>query len=575
MPKIHKLSSDIIAKIAAGEVIERPSFAVKELLENSIDAKATNIEIQLEQAGLKKIQVTDSGEGMDTDDVKNCWLPHTTSKLDETNGLTHIQSLGFRGEALSSLAAISTLTIKSRQQHASIGYQVEIDNGKLTSSQMVGMPQGTVIRAENLFAAIPARKKFLKSLQTEFRHVYAVVESAALAHPEIRFALTHNNRLILDLPAHQTISDRTEKLLGESTFSLLIPFTKEDSYVSLTGFLGKPQLTTSATSKQILFINNRHVSDKMIALAVKESFGTMLESTRYPVFVISLTLPFEMVDVNVHPRKEQVSLHNNKLIFQTVKQLMQEVLQENNISFYNLSWARQGVGTTKSYAANLLRETVLEKYSLQPVNKTSFTQLHNLYILFETKQGFVFVDQHAAHERILFERLKKEFLIQKKKQKPFVLPEPLVLDLTQSEHLLLQEHKKLFHSLGFILRSVNRKPLSVKNKNHDGLPLSVDALIITHLPSLFQDRNPQEVVKQLLENLEQETIPDVDTISEEMLAFLACRAAVKAGDVLTQEQMRQMSKDLEHTPNNATCPHGRPTHVIYSLQELNNIFKRT
>lgn len=629
MPKIHQLPLQIVAKIAAGEVIERPAYAVKELIENAIDAKADNIQIAIEQAGLKKIQVLDNGEGMSQEDLEESWKPHTTSKISEKDSLIGIKSFGFRGEALASLSAVSRLTIKSRLNGAVIlnvseesqaknnektlekrdpsnsfysvqddnllGHLVVVENGKLISSHPVGMPQGTIVTAENLFSNIPARKKFLKTPQTEMRHIVDVVNQFAGAYPEIHFSLIHNNRMVLDAPKTSDKLSRLQNILGKEAFKFLIPVKRNDSYIKITGFVAKPQIYSSSTSKQFIYVNKRKITDKMLSLAVKEAFGTMLESSSYPVFILFLEMPFEMIDINVHPRKEQVSFVNTQNIFQFVKEIITEVLQSNNITFQNLSWKRSGVGTTNTYAGKLLKDTILDKEKLSIDSNNHLTQLHKLYIVSQTKNSIIFVDQHAAHERILFEKLRKEFVKQKNKNSSIKLSPPVQLNLSTTEQLLLEEHKKIFKDLGFIYFSreeqndksrgqnnnisqprPSTEGLRSNNKNYSSIKqFNSKKILLSNIPQLFQDRNPRELIISFLEQLEQgKHLSDVDNVSEEMLAFLACRAAVKSGDLLDEKLMEKIITDLDKTPNNVTCPHGRPTHILLSLQDLNAQFKR-
>lgn len=560
MAKIHHLSPEIIAKISAGEVIERPVYAVKELLENSIDARADEITISIEQAGLRKIHVTDNGDGMIEEDLTECWKPHTTSKITNDDTLIGIKSFGFRGEALASLASVAHLTIKSRTKISPIGNQIELENGKMIRTSPIGMPQGTVISAENLFSTIPARKKFLQSQQTELRHILTVVSSYALSYPHIRFTLISNKKTIFDSSKNQTRGERIAYILGYKNTDSIIPLHFEESYISITGYIAKPQFYTTSSSKQFIFVNHRKVSDKLVSQAVKEAYGTMLEPTTLPIFALFLSVPFERVDVNVHPRKDQVSFIDSQTIFTAVKMAVTNTLEENNITFHNLSWKRQGVGTTNTYVANILRKKVLEKEIFKPKEAQQITQLHLVYILFETKNGIVYIDQHSAHERIIFEKLVKEFIRQKRKRKSYQLPDPLVLHVSKTEDILLHQHLKLLTRLGFHFASIQGDHYK---------------MVLTHIPLVFRDRNIEELLKQILENLEQEIpLKEVDKISEEMLSFLACRAAVKSGDKLTLEEMQKIIQDLEESPNNTTCPHGRPTHIFTSFDEINKQFKR-
>lgn len=556
MQKIHQLPPHMVARIAAGEVIERASYAVKELIENAIDAKATVITIHIEDAGLKKIQVTDNGDGMSVEDLQESWKPHTTSKITPESSLLGITSLGFRGEALASLAVVSSLTIKSKTQDEVAGSEIVIDQGKFVSLKPVGMPQGTVVVAENLFAHMPARKKFLKSPQTELRHTMDIILSYALSYPAIHFTFIHNKKTLLDFPATKNSNDRIKTFFGTSVYDVFLPLKIKESYLMLSGFIAKPQLHTTSSNKQILFINNRKVSDRLLTAAIKEAYGTMLEPTTSPIFILYLTLPFEMVDVNVHPRKEQVSFLNAQYIFQTVKQIVTETLQNNNITFQNLSWKRTGVGLTNSYAGKMLKETVLPQFVFSK-KKSPIVQFYNLYLVTATEAGLLLIDQHGGHERIIFETLKKSFLAEKEKTKSFTLPQPISFSFSPSEMLTLQEFKSVFENLGFQFSFQKKKTL------------------VTHIPLLFQDRNLQELLTHMLNDLQEDkNITHIDKISEEMLAFLACRAAVKAGDELTEEQMHRIVIDLQQTPNNVTCPHGRPTTILLSQEELRSLFHR-
>lgn len=393
----------------------------------------------------------------------------------------------------------------------------------------------------------------MKSQQTELRHVVDSVNRLAAANTSIQFVLQHGKKILIDFPITKTITERIKSIVGESAFSQFLPVKRNDNYIKISGFIAKPQLNSSTQNKQFLFINRRYVTDKLISLAVKDAFGTMLEPTSYPIFVLALEVPFEMVDINVHPRKEQVSFMNAQFVFQTIQQTVQEVLQEHNLTFQNLSWKRKGVGMTNSFAGKMLKEEILSKDQLIIEKKSPVTQLHNLYIVTQIKDGFLFVDQHGAHERILFEKFKKEFLRKRNNGGLYQLTEPFKLALSPSEQLLLKDYKKNLEIIGFRFHKIS----------------------ITALPILFQDRNPQDLIIQLLEELElRKQLKDIDTVSEEMIAFLACRSAVKAGDHLETIQMRTLIDDLQKTPNNSTCPHGRPTQITFAKEYIDRLFKR-
>ncbi len=560
MRKIHALPDQVIARIAAGEVIERPVYAVKELVENSLDAGASRITIQIEESGLKKIIVSDNGEGMDKDDLLESFKPHTTSKLlDES--LIGIKTLGFRGEALASIAAVSDMVLQSRTSDSPAGEQVTLKAGNITHSGPIGMPQGTIVTVNNLFYTVPGRKKFLKSDRTEFRHIVNLITQYALSFPKVRFLLLHNKRAILDLPPVHKIEDRLLILFGEQIYNHLFPITQEDPYITIRGFIARPQIATRTNSKQYLFINNRAVNDRLIATAVKEAFGSLLENTQFPVFVFYLDIPYEVVDVNVHPRKEQVSFVNNTMIFNTVKAAVTAALAENNLTFANLSFSRYSPrkGTTDTVAAQILREktdpwNVKEELAL--VDTTQIQQIHNTYLLVPTKKGLMLVDQHAAHERILYEQFSDTY--KNKKHKSYVLPSPITLELPVTDAEVLAQHLSTFLNLGFEVH-----------------PKKGNVFSVNSIPRIFQDRDISTLIREIIEDLSSGTgVKDIDSYSTTMISFLACRAAIKAGERLTAGEAKRLIEKLENTKNNTTCPHGRPTRIALDLIELHKWFKR-
>ncbi|QQG44384.1 MAG: DNA mismatch repair endonuclease MutL [Candidatus Roizmanbacteria bacterium] len=554
MKKIHQLSPDIIAKIAAGEVIERPAFAVKELIDNAVDSGASFIKINIDKAGLERITVTDNGGGMSKDDIAECFKPHTTSKIKVLDDLNHIFTLGFRGEALSSIAAISDLIIKSRTTKDTQGNLVELQRGKLKDILPIGIPSGTTIMVDNLFYSVPARKKFLKSDQTEFRHILDIVIGSVLAYPKIRFSLTHNNKLIFDLPP-QDILKRIKTLLGDSTFNYLLPLNYKDSYVRISGFISTPQITTQTQSKNFIFINQRKVTDKLISLAVKESYGNLIEPNVYPVFILFLSLPYEIVDVNVHPRKEQVSFVDARLVFDAVNKAVSQTLAKNNLTFRNLIHSNSAM--TKSFAGVLLKNAVLPKEDIGQIIKSSdIIQVHNTYLITQTRHGILVIDQHAAHERILYEEFCQAF--QKHKKEIFHLPTSIILDLSLSEGELLEENIDVLKDLGFEIEKFKENLFKVYA-----------------IPLLFKDRDCQKLVMEILDDIMQNKDPKkVDEQSNRMIEYLACRAAIKAGDKLTKQECKDLLEKLEKTKSNYTCPHGRPVKIEMTVYELSKYFKR-
>lgn len=567
MQKIHQLPQSVISKIAAGEVIERPVYAVKELLENSLDAGATDITIDIIDAGLKRISVQDNGEGMHKDDLLQACKLHTTSKILSEEGLDHISSFGFRGEALASLAAISHLTLQSRMVGEQGGNSIELLDGIIKNSSPIGMPVGTKVIVENLFHSVPGRKKFLKSKQTEFRHIVDWVSRIALAHPEIRFILTHNNKHVFDLPK-ASLPERLRKLLGDSLFHQLLPVQYESSYITLSGFIARPQAMKSI-KEQYLFINKRSVTDKHIASSIKDAYATLLDPKKHPVFILSLTIPYEHVDVNVHPRKESIRFVDSNMVRDAFHHAVMKTLSQNNLVYFSDATDGMGLqdqshtswrtGTTKTFAGRLLKENQVP-WDIRPVEEISsddVTQFHNVYLVTQTTFGIAFVDQHAAHERILYEQFLDSFKKQSENGGSYMLSKSLSLDFSVVESELLNEHIVSLQQLGF------------------GIEHFKDTtFVVSSVPLVFQDRDIVSLLNELLEMLQKGKSVDVDSASTRMIAYLACRAAIKAGESLTKKQAKELLKKLSTTPHNTTCPHGRPTKIIIDIEKFHKMFKR-
>lgn len=559
MKKIFLLQDSIISKIAAGEVIERPVYAVKELVENALDAGASSIKVIVEESGLKRITVIDNGEGMSEEDMRDCFKPHTTSKLISEEQLEHISTLGFRGEALSSIAAISDMTINSKIKSAVAGLSVLLHEGTVAKIGSIGMPVGTQITVENLFNAVPARKKFLKSQRTEFRHILDVLTHMAFAYPHVQFTLVHNDKTIFDLPKTTDAIERVNELLGNDIFSSLVPISFEDSYARMHGFLAKPQVTTRTPHKHFVFVNGRKITDRGISLTVKNAYGTLLEKQAYPVCLLFFTMPNEVVDVNVHPRKEEVRFANAQDLFAALELAVKQTLAKYDSSFNTKGWSKNLLlRDTDSYAGKLLKEQQLPWKLVQSnkLNPSQVVQMHNLYLITATEDGMTIIDQHAAHERILYEQYRTAYKEKQNDLDRHTFNPPKVIEVSMTERELLMEHLDMLSSLGFNIESFKGK-----------------SFLLRSVPQLLFDRNIQRVITDILENLRMDS-GDFESSSKKMISYIACRAAVKAGDSLTQEQSRELLKQLEKTANNATCPHGRPTRIAIDLSMLKKMFKR-
>lgn len=560
MKTIHPLSKELIGKIAAGEVIERPAYAVKELIENSIDAKATQISLYLRNGGIDEITIIDNGKGMSKDDVKESFKPHTTSKISYEHDLNNISSFGFRGEALSSIAAISDMTIKTKQAADVGGTLIELKAGKLQTISPVGMPTGTQITINNLFYTVPARKKFLKNSGSEFHRIMSIITYFALAYPHIRFFVSHNKKTVLTLPSHQTLHQRTNDVLGKTMTDTFLPVDYKDSYISISGFIAHPQTISTNQEKQYIFVNGRAIKDKHISSIAKQVYGTLLEAKAYPVFILFIQLPFETVDVNIHPRKEHVLFANSTILYEAIDEAITKTLQSNNLQFQKKDEHKflGKKGFTQSTAATEIKEqTQPWQVKLIEIDKAAnVLQIHNLYILVSTKDGIIIIDQHAAHERILYEQFLQTY--SRQKSKSVMLTRPITVDVPLTDVVALKEHQQELKAIGFTIKSIDK-----------------NSVTISGIPFLFKDRNMKELLAEAIETiLDEGNVDVIDSRTDRMLKYLACRSAIKAGDKLTKQQMKDLLKKLAKTKNNITCPHGRPTQLNFSLDELHSSFKR-
>lgn len=556
MSKIKKLSSSIIKKIAAGEVIERPAFAVKELVENSIDAKAKNIIIELEQGGIRKFIIKDDGEGMSRQDLELSVQSHTTSKLSDEEMLEKIQTLGFRGEALASIAAVSKLSIQSRLIEEPGGTIIEILENKVENISAIGMPFGTQVVVKNIFDNMPARKKFMKSPQVEFRFILDLLIKIAISFSNIGFKLINNKKVIFNVPENQELFERIATLLGTSTSDYLIPLAFEDSYIKISGFIAKPQLQSKDINKEFIFINNRSVGNKLISSAARDAYGELLETTSYPIFLIFLEMPYEIIDVNVHPRKEEVHFTDNSIVYNAIYTSLKQSLFQNNLTFENITWKNSEKGLTKSFSGKLLKQKLAEETNIS--TSSNIIQLQQTYLVTQTKNGIILIDQHAASERIYYEKFKNLFEKEKKKEEKYLLRN------LQSFNVSLSEKEALIQNINFLTKIGFEIEHFRDNTFH-----------ITSVPLLFKDRNAVEIIIEMIEDITEKNIKQsIDRKTIKMLQFLACRTAIKAGDKITKNQAKKLIKQLEKTKNSYVCAHGRPTKIEITKYELEKMFKR-
>ncbi len=550
--KIIQLPKDLISIIAAGEVIERPACVVKELIENAIDAQASSIRIIIQNSGLKKIIVIDNGMGMSHKDLQIAPLPHTTSKINNKQDLYQIKTLGFRGEALASIAQISHLTIKSRAKDKQIGHEIKINGGMISQINPTGTHFGTNIIVDNLFYNVPVRKKFLKSSASELRQIIQVVTSYALCYPTKKFFLSHNQKIIFDLSS-QNLKLRIRSLLGTPIYNHLLPIQLDDPYLNFYGFIGDPETAKKTTDKQYLFINKRKVISNKITNLLKKPFAKMLEGNLKLPYVVFLSLPVESIDVNVHPKKNRIKFMDENTIYQQIRKGVENSL--NIIFKKNKKLSQQAPFSLKQATIDLKKQ--LDCTDQNPNNKqTPIIQINALYLATQHQNSLILIDQHAAHERILYEKYLKAF--KNKKNQSQILSKPILLELSiQDTELMLHSLEKM-KDYGFKIEHFFKNNFKV-----------------TSIPKIFAKRDVQPIIEEILIDMKNhKSESHIDHISDQLIKIFSCRHAIKAGDELNQEDRINLIKQLQKCDNPFLCPHGRPTIIKITPEELAKMFKR-
>jgi len=556
MLEIKPLPKELIAKIAAGQVVERPASVVKELLENALDAGAGHITVELQQAGKKKIIITDDGCGMTFKNLKQCCLHHTTSKISSETDLYSLTSFGFRGEALSSITAVAKVRVETKTKDALGGNYIEFVGGKVTSSGAVGMPQGTRISVSGLFSNIPARKKFLKSDTTEYGHVITIISQLALAHTQVAFTLIHNKKVIFNIPARQSILERVGILFSNHIASNVLPIQINAAHFTVHGFIGRPQTATPSKARQFLFVNGRPVQNSIFSKRIKEVFGTLIEPRGNPTFILFFELAPNLVDVNINPQKTQVKFVILKEIISELEQAVKATLESANLTFTK----KVGNGFYEEFMmdagiASSIKSTT-QGWNINEVELLSdseILQVNNVYLFVPTKRGILIVDQHAAHERILYQEYLEIF--NSKRSQTLPLTKAVPIQLMETEFLVLKEHLQTFTELGFLF--------------------NLDKKVVIQIPKLFITKNIAKLLQEMVHDIiHMEKPKELDVGTHRTLAYLACRTAVKAGDRLTPQERKRLVEKLQATDSKYTCPHGRPVEVELDLKYLDKLFKR-
>ncbi|MFN2147129.1 MAG: DNA mismatch repair endonuclease MutL [Anaerolineales bacterium] len=570
---IHILPESVSSAIAAGEVVERPASVVKELIENAIDAGATRIEIRTEGGGIKRIAVYDDGSGIEADELPLAVARFATSKLDSAEDLAAIGTLGFRGEALASIGAVARLRVQSRTVNADAGAMIEVDGGEIGRVEPLGTAQGTLVQVSNLFFNVPARRKFLKAETTEKRWISTLVSRYAMAYPQIHFKLEQDGRLNVETSGSGNPREVITQVFGLEIGRALIEIEPVSGPVGATihGFISPPSITRSNRREITFFVNGRWIQDASLAAAVTQAYHTLLMVGRYPLVVLYLDVPPAEIDVNVHPAKAEIRFENPAGIFSLVQRNVRAALiGQAPAPDLALRWpetavhGRAGGVEPAWHLAGSFGGSDREHdhVALQPALPAGGVpllrpvgQIGASYLVAEGPDGMYLIDQHAAHERVLFDRmmeLRREGAIESQR-----LLAPVVVEMTPSQAELLDSQWDLLPKLGFEVEEFGTRTYRVRA-----------------IPAVLGARDPEAALRSLVEHFEEDETPFEGEREARLIARICKRAAVKAGQVLSIEEQSRLIRDLEASQSPRTCPHGRPTLIHLSVDVLERQFGR-
>ena len=638
MPQINVLPDLLVNKIAAGEVIERPASVIKELAENSLDAGAKRIEVAVEQGGAKLIRIVDDGAGMDAEDLARCILPHATSKLRTEDDLFAIRTMGFRGEALASVGAVAQLRIVSRQAASDAAHEIRVAGDRIEPVTLAAGPPGTTVEVRELFFNVPARQKFLRTAQTEMGHVTEQVARIALAHTAIEFRLTHNGREVYHLRPASDMRSRIADLYGADLANTLLAFDRDERGLKITGYAGLPADARSSAKWQYIFLNGRYIRDRFVSHAVREAYRGLMEPSRYPVFFVRMEVDPAGVDVNVHPTKSEVRWRDSNVVYsQVLSSLRDRFLSADLTPAYRpgpaaFASGSGGGGTTdgepdteaEALRRQRIRESMADFFKRQspgspatspearppwptsgprpdrPPGAGQFTmpadpglwpppggytqpaspplshewadvhgvegtlpayrntiQVHDAFLVAETDDGLTIIDQHALHERVLYEQFSRQIARGPLESQRLLLSE--TVDVTPDEVALLDTHGELFGQLGFELSAYGPSTIAVHAT-----------------PSLLKPDRVSEFLRDAFGRLADRDAPaSAELLLDALISMMACKAAVKAGDPLSSQEIEALMAKRDLVERSSNCPHGRPTSLNLSLADLEKQFKRT
>lgn len=599
--KIFQMPDTLANKIAAGEVVERPASVVKELVENSIDANSTWVKIEIEEAGLQKIMVTDNGDGMSEPDCIKSFLRHATSKIKDDADLFHIKTLGFRGEALASIAAISKLKIKSSEGEQS-GTFLELDGGKLVNQAKSDARKGTEILVENLFFNTPARLKYMKSLHTELGHITDLMNRIALAHPDVRFELIHNERQLFKTAGSDDLLQVISQVYGMGVAKKMVPVENETLDFKINGYIAKPEITRASRNYISTIINGRFIKSIPLSQAIIKGYHTLLPIGRLPIVVLSISMDPILVDVNVHPTKLEVRFSKEKELFQLIEEMIQQTFRQTSLipemekaepkpqqsfqesiefdepkqvkpesDFQPIVNQRQGFEPThtsdvsgfqvneKEYIPSDKEAVETTKQPLPRHERVPIMypigQLHGTYLLAQNENGFYMIDQHAAQERV-----KYEFFRDKLGKSDNTLQElllPMTFEFSKQESIFIDHYEEEFNKVGLFFEEFGNQ-----------------TYIIRAHPVWFPAGYEEEVIREMIDQIMADEKVNIESIREDAAIMMSCKGSIKANHYLNEKDMFHLLEDLRKTTDPFTCPHGRPIIVHFSSYELEKMFKR-
>ncbi len=565
MGKIKVLPPEVVSQIAAGEVVERPASVVKEFIENALDAGSREVKIEMQSGGRKMIRVTDDGEGMTPEDARSAIQRYSTSKIARAEDLLAIQSFGFRGEALSSIASVSRVKIISRKEPTLTGVEVNVEGGELKESKEVGCPPGTSVEARDLFFNTPARLKFLKSQGTELSFIGELVAKMALANPQTHFQLFHEGKLLAHYPVRENLSSRLAEALGREAAKQLYFFEYRDGGVGIHGYAGEPGLTRSNARGIYLFVNRRPVHDRLLSHAVLQAYRHLIPKDRYPVAILFVEVPPTDVDVNVHPSKWEIKFVDSATIHRSVLLSIRRLLEEapwlgkkegeKELKETPGTYLPSQFQTVRPFNQEGLREEIGgEKKFFPPVSFLG--QIDGTYLLFKTSEGLILVDQHAAHERILWEKLWQEFSSGKISRQSLLFPE--MVEFSFYETKAAEEHLADLGRMGFEITPSGGRTFWVKT-----------------VPEVLASREPMPALKELVGQISSWSKEvDLSGSFESLINRMACRGAIPAFQNLNAQEGITLLDDLQKCVSPSRCPHGRPTLLKITVAELEKMFGR-